>query len=108
MGVRSERVKKWLVVVAALGLMGFVTSEVLAAGVGGYWRRDGTYVQPHMRTNPDGNPYNNYGFPGNYNPNTGRTTPGNPDTYLDRYYGNQGSFGGYGTQNPYGFNPHSR
>ncbi len=29
--------------------------------VDGYVRRDGTYVQPHYRSAPDGNPYNNYG-----------------------------------------------
>jgi hypothetical protein len=27
--------------------------------VQGYQRRDGTYVQPHMRTSPDSNLYNN-------------------------------------------------
>ncbi len=46
---------------------------------------DGTYVQPYQRTNPDRNPYNNYNFPGNYNPNTYEITPGNPDTYLRNY-----------------------
>ena len=55
--------------------------------VRGYYRKDGTYVRPHVRTYPDGNPYNNYSFPGNYNPNTGQITPGNPETYLRRYYG---------------------
>ena len=29
--------------------------------VDGYTRGNGTYVQPHVRTYPDGNPYNNYG-----------------------------------------------
>ena len=54
--------------------------------VRGYYRKDGTYVRGHYRTAPDGNPYNNYSFPGNYNPNTGKITSGNPQTYLDRYY----------------------
>ena len=44
--------------------------HALAAGYGynsddvhvnGYSRQDGTYVQPHYRSAPDGNPYNNYG-----------------------------------------------
>jgi hypothetical protein len=64
------------------------TSNALAQGrvkVKGYYRKDGTYVRPHYRTAPDGNPYNNYSFPGNYNPNTGETTPGNPETYLENY-----------------------
>ena len=54
--------------------------------VRGYFRKDGTYVRPHYRTAPDGIPYNNYSFPGNYNPNTGRTTAGDPFTYLREYY----------------------
>ena len=29
--------------------------------VDGYYRRDGTYVRPHVRSNPDGNCWNNYG-----------------------------------------------
>ncbi len=54
--------------------------------VHGYFRGDGTYVRPHVRSAPDGNPYNNYGFPGNYNPNTGGISPGDPEKYLERYY----------------------
>lgn len=61
-----------------------------AVSVRGYTRKDGTYVRPHMRSNPDGNPYNNWSFPGNTNPYTGKTATGNPDTYLRNYY-NRGS-----------------
>lgn len=63
-----------------------------------YVRSDGTTVQGHMRSAPDGNPYNNYSFPGNTNPYTGRVAPGNPDTYLRNYYNGAGG----GTYNPYG------
>jgi hypothetical protein len=28
--------------------------------VDGHWRGNGSYVQPHVRTMPDSNPYNNY------------------------------------------------
>ena len=59
-------------------------------GVKGYTRKDGTYVAPHTRSAPDSSPYNNHGMPGNYNPNKGTITPGNPDTYLDRYYEKKG------------------
>jgi hypothetical protein len=62
--------------------------------VDGYYRADGTYVQPYWRSDPDGNPYNNYSFPGNLNPYTGTIAPGNPDTYLDNYY-DRGGFGGF-------------
>ena len=61
---------------------------VLAQGVyvRGYVRGDGTYVQPHWRSVPDHSPYNNWGYPGNINPFTGRTAGGNADAYLYRYY----------------------
>lgn len=62
-----------------------LASDVVAGSVKGYYRRDGTYVQPHQRTAPDGNPYNNYSSPGNFNPNTGQITPGNPSTGLNPY-----------------------
>jgi len=53
--------------------------------VSGYYRSDGVYVRPHYRTYPDGIPYNNYSFPGNYNPNTGEITPGDLLKYLEKY-----------------------
>jgi hypothetical protein len=72
----------------------------------GYTRPDGRYVQPHHQSAPDGNPYNNYGFPGNVNPNTGKVSGGNPETYLRNHGGSSrasaGSktlgYGGYGTR----------
>lgn len=54
--------------------------------VEGYYRQDGTYVQSHYRSSPDGNPYNNYSFPGNYNPYTGKIATGREETYLANYY----------------------
>jgi len=54
--------------------------------VRGYYRSNGTYVKPYSRTRPDSNPYNNYSYPGNYNPNTGKYSTGSTDSYLKRYY----------------------
>ena len=53
--------------------------------VKGYYRKDGAYVRPHVRSNPDGNPYNNWSYPGNVNPYTGKVATGNPETYLKKY-----------------------
>ena len=86
--------KKFILATAAYVLLGFAQAN--ADYVRGYVKKDGTYVAPHQRTSPDHNPYNNYSFPGNYNPNTGRTSPGNADTYLDRYYDRGQSSGGLG------------
>ena len=44
--------------------------------VGGHYRGNGDYVQPHYQTNPDSNTHNNYGAGGNYNYHTGRTGSG--------------------------------
>ena len=63
--------------------------------VNGYTRSDGTYVQGYMRSSPDGDPYNNYSFPGNTNPYTGKVAPGNPDTYLRNYFNRDDSDGAY-------------
>jgi len=53
--------------------------------VSGYTRSNGTYVAPHMRSSPNSTPTDNYSYPGNTNPYTGKTATGNPDTYLKNY-----------------------
>lgn len=72
--------------------------------VKGYYRKDGTYVKPHVRSNPDGNPYNNYSYPGNTNPYTGKVAPGNANTYLNNYNNNNSNSSinqsNYGLSNP--------
>jgi hypothetical protein len=64
-------------------------------------RRDGGYVSGHVRTTPNRFRTDNYSYPGNYNPNTGRinqwsnspskTYPINPNPYDSnrkyRHYG---------------------
>ena len=91
-------------IILAIAALAFLNvSQATADSVRGYIQRDGTYVGPYQRTHPDRNPYNNYNFPGNYNPNSGRTTPGNPDTYLDRYYDRGRSSGGLGGYNSFDY-----
>ena len=74
--------------------------------VSGYFKSNGTYVNGHSRTCPDSSPYNNYSFPGNYNPNSGRITGGSRSSYIDNYYGyssysprayTSSSYSGYGS-----------
>jgi hypothetical protein len=83
----------WFISLAVL--FSFISSSVVNAAVhvNGYYRKNGTYVQPYWRSDPDGNPYNNWSYPGNTNPYTGKTATGNPDTYLNNYY-NKNSSGG--------------
>ena len=46
-----------------------------------YFRSNGTYVQPHYRTNPDGNRLNNWSTYPNVNPFTGKTGTKRYDPY---------------------------
>ncbi len=39
--------------------------------VNGYYRKDGTYVQPYTRSSPNNTVTDNYSYTGNTNPNTG-------------------------------------
>ena len=55
--------------------------------VNGYYRQNGTYVQPHYRSNADSNPWNNYSTQGNTNPYTGTTGTVNPCTQNPYAYG---------------------
>lgn len=53
---------KILTALAFVCLTGLAAEEAQAQGViaiDGYYRGNGTYVQPHLRTLPDGNPFNN-------------------------------------------------
>ena len=81
--------------------------------VRGYFRSNGTYVQPHERTRPNSTITDNYSYQGNYNPNTYTTTPtpnynnsststystnsnSNNRVWVNGYYRTDGTFvGGY-------------
>jgi len=82
-----------------------VVSQAFAERVSGYYRKNGTYVESYDRTPRDSNPYNNYSTPGNYNPNTGKITGGNLNTYLDNY--NNKKTNSYDS-NPYGLNDYNK
>ena len=66
-----------------------VTLSMSAAAqthVPGYTGQDSTQVQGYRPSAPDPNPYNNFGYPGNTNPDTGQTATRSADPYLQRYY----------------------
>lgn len=78
--------------VVALAIASSLPTSALAdTYVRGHTRQDGTYVQPHYRSNPDGNRLNNYSTEGNYNPHTGKA--GTVDPYKPS------SNSGYGSNN---------
>ena len=47
--------------------------------VNGYWRSNGTYVQPYYRSDPNGTTQDNFSTRGNVNPYTGQ--PGYKSPY---------------------------
>lgn len=56
-----------LLPVALLCVVGEVTAQVR---VKGYFKKDGTYVAPHVRSSPNATTSDNYSTKGNYNPYT--------------------------------------
>jgi hypothetical protein len=69
-----------LVVICATSL----TADA-AVRVRGYYRSNGTYVQPHYRSNPDGNFWNNWSTYPNINPYTGATGMSKTPSYSGSY-----------------------
>lgn len=88
------KIRVLLTALAASMLLVLVASAALAQSVytRGYYRSNGTYVQPHYSSRPDGNTFNNYGTRGNYNPYTGATGTRNPyPTYTTPSYSTYGT-----------------
>jgi hypothetical protein len=96
--------KKLLIILSIVTSLLF-SAEVFAKSKGngghvhvnGYTRKDGTYVQPHYRTAPDGIKTNNWSHSGNVNPYTGKVGTNTDSTPNARastpHYGN--AIGGY-------------
>jgi hypothetical protein len=76
---------KWMAVMVILLLTGVLAADVVAGRGRGYSRHDGTDVQPHPRTNPDGPLFNHDRVPGHDHPHTGKRTPGDPRRALEGF-----------------------
>ena len=86
--------KMWTALMsAALGIM-LMASAALAQDVyvRGYFKSDGTYVQPHYRSAPNSTRLDNWSTKGNVNPYTGKLGTRN-------LYNPYRPYGGY--RNPY-------
>lgn len=60
-----------LLIIVSL-LLGISVTAFARVSVSGYYKKNGTYVAPHYRSDPDYNFYNNWSTKGNYNPYTGQ------------------------------------
>lgn len=66
------------IAVLAVSLMLPLTSNARQVKVRGYFKQNGTYVAPHIRTSPDRSIWNNYSTKGNFNPYSGQQGTVNP------------------------------
>jgi hypothetical protein len=66
---------KYILALIALTLSNSVMSDTY---VNGYFKQDGTYVEPHFRSNQNNNRYDNYSTQGNVNPYNGNYGSVNP------------------------------
>lgn len=84
--------KRLITTLTMLVIILAVSNSVQAAVyVKGYFRSNGTYVQPHYRSNPDGNFYNNWSTYPNTNPYTGKVGTKLTPSYSSSYSGSTAS-----------------
>jgi len=96
-------------VLTLLIVISFITAPALLFArdvyVRGYYRSDGTYVRPHIRSAPDGYKWNNYGPSQNshqlMNPRSRDYDRDGTPNYLDMDSDNDGLYDDY-DRNPYG------
>ena len=72
----KEYVMKFIFAILALSIS---TIAIADTHVKGYTKSNGTYVEPHYRSSPNSNTYDNYGTKGNSNPYTGQQGTQNPE-----------------------------
>ena len=82
------------ILLSALLLLAATSGAYADVYVDGYYRSDGTYVRPHIRSNPDGYKWNNYGpsrrGSGLMNPRSRDNDRDGIPNYLDRDDDNDG------------------
>jgi len=98
-------IRRALLAAAVFGFLGILLVPVVSLAadsyVHGYFRSNGTYVQPHYRSAPDGNVWNNYSTYPNVNPYTGEQGTKYRYTQPDSSPGLGGSYrGGFGSSSP--------
>ncbi len=69
--------------------------------VSGYYRKDGTYVQPYFRTAPNYTNRDNFSTKGNANPYTGKPGWIEPDSKYNTFYYNTYSYSPKTTESDY-------
>ena len=78
------RMRTFKTLIATALLAASIVGALAQTHVRGYYRKDGTYVEPHWRSNPDSTTYENWSTRGNVNPYTG--VPGTREDDGLRHY----------------------
>jgi len=91
--------KKTLIVLTLLLISGQAIADQY---VNGYYKDNGTYVQPYYRSNSNSTQYDNYSTKGNTNPYTGSQGTINVNTPQHNYGYNYGN-GNSNYKKPYGY-----
>src|SRR6266576_227160 len=86
---RSDTMKKTTLLTLTL-ILGWLSAAQAQVSIDPYPRQDEIQIQGQYPSTPDNNTYNNYLYPRNTNPYTGKAT-GDPNRYLEHY--NQGNSG---------------
>jgi hypothetical protein len=73
---------KFCLSVFAAALIAMPFSADAQVSVKGYYRSNGTYVQPHVRSSPNNTTADNWSTKGNVNPYTGKEGTNNPPSYV--------------------------
>lgn len=71
-------VKSIITIAAMIVVLSFNHAEARDTKVRGYIRKDGSYVQPHGRSNPNRSAFDNYSTKGNSSPYTGNRGTADP------------------------------
>ncbi|TMN21893.1 hypothetical protein [Lentibacillus cibarius] len=80
------RKSRWIFTALIFIMLCSTSSAYADVYVDGYFRDDGTYVEPHYRSDPDGLFYNNFSTFGNINPYTGEIgTKRRPDSEYNTF-----------------------
>ena len=82
--------------ILAFAAIASVETAVADTYVRGHIRNDGTYVQPHHRTNPNNSTLDNFSTRGNTNPYTGHSGTVDPYKSPSTYGTTPSPYGGYG------------
>ena len=85
---KKEKPKVKILIAFAL-FAASIVGALAQTHVHGYYRTDGTYVQPHWRSSPNNTTYDNWSTRGNVNPYTGQVGTRNDDG-IGHYRGYRG------------------